>query len=102
MYRKSNDAAFGEALSLALQKLGPVYIKLGQTLSTRADIIGPDLASSLAGLQDKLPPFSHDKAIKIFESETGRQIADIFAEFDKAPVAAASIAQVHKATLQGG
>lgn len=92
---------FGDALCRALQKLGPVYIKLGQTLSTRADIIG-SIAEPLAHLQDRLPSFPSDLAISIFERECGKSIAEVFTHFERTPVAAASIAQVHKATLLDG
>jgi ubiquinone biosynthesis protein len=92
---------FGDALCASLQKLGPVYIKLGQTLSTRADIIG-QIAEPLSRLQDRLSPFSSDIAVSIFRAECGKSIAEVFAHFEQNPIAAASIAQVHKATLLTG
>jgi ubiquinone biosynthesis protein len=82
----------------ALTSLGPSYIKLGQFLATRADLIGPELASDLRHLQDKLPPFSMAEARKAIEDQLGGRLEDHFAEFGPT-IAAASIAQVHKATV---
>eukprot|EP00439_Symbiodinium_sp_Y106_P088222 s1_g758.t1 len=92
----SDDDA--ERLSTALQVLGPSYIKLGQFLATRADIIGPDLAGDLALLRDKLPPFDQSVAIETIETDLGQKVSDLFVDLGD-PVAAASIAQVHKATI---
>ncbi|MDX2287199.1 MAG: 2-polyprenylphenol 6-hydroxylase [Hyphomicrobiaceae bacterium] len=85
-----------QRISDALASLGPSYIKLGQFLATRADVIGPDLARDLAHLQDKLPPFSMAEARLAVEDAFGGRLEDHFVEFGP-PVAAASIAQVHKA-----
>src|SRR6185295_11839955 len=82
----------------ALTSLGPSYIKLGQFLATRADLIGPELASDLRHLQDKLPPFSMKEARAAVETALGGRLEDHYAEFGP-PVAAASIAQVHKAVV---
>ncbi|MFW2545329.1 2-polyprenylphenol 6-hydroxylase [Primorskyibacter sp. 2E107] len=82
----------------ALSALGPAYIKFGQILSTRPDVVGDDMAQELRILQDKLPPFSIEQAKKAVEAEIGRPIDEVFSEFSE-PVAAASIAQVHKARL---
>jgi len=87
-----------ERLVTALTKLGPSYIKLGQFLATRPDIIGAELASNLSPLQDNLPPFSQEEAIQEVERQLGKPINELFVDFS-APIAAASIAQVHKATL---
>ena len=87
-------------LSAALTSLGPSYIKLGQFLATRDDIIGRELARDLSTLQDRLPPFSQDEARKAVEEALGAPIDKIYAEFGP-PVAAASIAQVHKAKVRG-
>jgi ubiquinone biosynthesis protein len=89
-------------VAAALTQLGPSYIKLGQFLATRADVIGPELAADLRHLQDKLPPFPQAEAIAAIEQALGGKITDHFVEFGP-PVAAASIAQVHKAVvLQDG
>ncbi len=92
----------GETLCIALQKLGPVFIKFGQALSTRADLLGPDIARGLVLLQDSLPAFSSQLARETIEKETGKKLEEIFAFFDEHPVAAASVAQVHKAQLIDG
>ncbi|WP_425097688.1 2-polyprenylphenol 6-hydroxylase [Tropicibacter sp. S64] len=84
--------------SRALSALGPAYIKFGQILSTRPDVVGDAMAQELRILQDKLPPFSIAEAKKAVAAELGRPVEDIFSEFSE-PVAAASIAQVHKARL---
>ena len=83
----------------ALGTLGPSYIKLGQFLATRADVIGPDLAKDLAHLQDRLPPFSMQEARRAVESSLGGRLEDHFIDFSP-PIAAASIAQVHRATVR--
>jgi ubiquinone biosynthesis protein len=85
-------------LSSAFAALGPSYIKLGQFLATRADVIGPAVAADLARLQDRLPPFSMAEARKAVEESLGGRLEDHFASFGP-PIAAASIAQVHKATV---
>jgi ubiquinone biosynthesis protein len=91
----------GERLRLALEHLGPVFIKFGQALSTRPDIVPPDIAVELAKLQDRVPPFPVAEARAIVERSLGRPIADLFAEFEDTPIAAASVAQVHGARLFG-
>ena len=82
----------------AITALGPAYVKFGQLMSTRPDVVGGEMAQELRVLQDKLPPFSKEEATQIIEADIGRPIDTIFAEFGE-PIAAASIAQVHKATL---
>jgi len=86
----------GERLASALAALGPAYIKLGQFLATRPDIIGPELASDLTSLQDKLPPFPMPEARQLIEEGLGKPVDEIFS-FLSEPIAAASIAQVHRA-----
>ena len=81
-----------------LPALGPAYIKFGQILSTRPDVVGDNLAKQLRVLQDRLPPFSSEIAKKTIESELGKPVDKLFSNFSD-PVAAASIAQVHKATI---
>ncbi len=83
----------------ALSALGPAYIKFGQVLSTRPDLVGGDLAQQLRVLQDKLPPFPSDAAKSMIQAELGQPVTALFDDFSE-PVAAASIAQVHKATLR--
>lgn len=92
----------GEALRQSLEELGPIFIKFGQALSTRPDILPEDIAIELSKLQDKVPPFASDKAMAIIEKAYGASPYDIFAEFDPNALASASMAQVHAATLKTG
>jgi ubiquinone biosynthesis protein len=92
----------GERLAAALQAMGPSFIKLGQALSIRADLIGETLAADLAALQDRLPPFPGAAARRMVEAELGQPIAALYRAFDDRPVAAASIAQVHFAETAEG
>lgn len=92
----------GEALRKSLEELGPIFIKLGQALSTRPDILPEDIVLELSKLQDKVPPFPSDKAIAIIEKAYGQSPYDIFAQFDPSALASASMAQVHAATLKTG
>ncbi len=92
----------GERLRMALQELGPVYVKFGQILSTRRDLLPPDIADELALLQDQVPPFPGDQARDIIEDALGKPVGEIFASFDTNPLASASIAQVHPAKLHDG
>ena len=94
------DAPRGERLREALERLGPIFVKFGQVLSTRRDLLPLDIAEELAKLQDRVPPFSSDIAVATIERAFGRSVAEIFVEFDHVPVASASIAQVHFALLQ--
>jgi len=92
----------GERLRLALQELGPVYVKFGQILSTRRDLLPQDIADELALLQDHVPPFPGEQARDIIEEALGQPVSEVFASFDTTPLASASIAQVHPATLHDG
>lgn len=91
-----------ERLRGALIALGPVFIKFGQTLSTRRDLLPPDLANELALLQDRVPPFEGSQARKLIEKQLGASVDELFAEFDAEPLASASVAQVHPARLKDG
>ncbi len=92
----------GQRLAQALEALGPTFIKLGQTFSTRADIVGEEIAQDLGLLRDRLPAFDSAIAIAQIEEELGKNIDDCFAHFERSAAAAASIAQVHFASLHSG
>ncbi len=92
----------GERLSAALQSLGPSYIKLGQSLATRPDLVGGEVADALSELQDHLPPFPGETARQIVADELMAPVETLFESFDNEPVAAASIAQVHFAVTRDG
>jgi ubiquinone biosynthesis protein len=89
----------GARLRLALQELGPIFVKFGQILSTRRDLVPADVADELSLLQDRVAPFDGETARRIVEQSLGRSVAEAFAGFDTTPLASASIAQVHAATL---
>lgn len=97
-----NPAPRGQRIRLALEALGPVFIKFGQLLSTRRDLLPDDVSDELAELQDNVPPFSGDDAIAIIEQSLGAPLNDIFSAFDKEPLASASVAQVHCGKLHSG
>lgn len=99
--RRGRERA-GLRLSRALQELGPSFIKLGQSLSTRSDLIGEDIAADLANLRDNLPPFKARDAHRIILEELEKPTGELFSHFEDTPIAAASIAQVHFATTQDG
>ncbi|HER27547.1 MAG TPA: 2-polyprenylphenol 6-hydroxylase, partial [Rhodospirillales bacterium] len=102
LFSRKAEGRPGQRLATALQEAGPSFIKLGQALSTRSDLLGEEFATDLSALQDRLPPFPGDQAIKIIEREFGKPLDQLFSGFDTTPVAAASIAQVHFAeTLDG-
>jgi ubiquinone biosynthesis protein len=96
------DAPRGERLRQGLERLGPIFVKFGQVLSTRRDLVPLDVADELARLQDQVPPFPAAQSRQLVEAAFGRRIEDIFASFDAEPVASASIAQVHFAVLKDG
>jgi len=92
----------GVRLRLALESLGPVFIKFGQMLSTRRDLLPDDIANELKRLQDNVPPFPGDQAQTIIEKALGKSVTQLFAKFDVEPLASASVAQVHSAVLNDG
>ncbi|MBB6561160.1 ubiquinone biosynthesis protein [Acidovorax soli] len=94
------DAPRGQRLREALERLGPIFVKFGQVLSTRRDLLPADIADELALLQDRVPPFHPDIAIATIERAFRRPVDQVFTHFDRTPVASASIAQVHFATLR--
>ena len=96
------DAPRGQRLRQGLERLGPIFVKFGQVLSTRRDLTPPDVADELAKLQDRVPPFPAATARTLVERAFGRPIEELFEQFDAEPVASASIAQVHFARLEGG
>ncbi len=96
------DQPRGVRLRLALERLGPIFVKFGQILSTRRDLLPPDIAEELVALQDRVPPFPADVAIATIERSLKRPLDEVFASFDRTPVASASVAQVHFAVLKGG
>ena len=94
------DAPRGQRLREALERLGPIFVKFGQVLSTRRDLMPPDIADELALLQDRVPPFDPAIAIATIERAFRRPIGEVFVSFDREPVASASIAQVHFAVIR--
>lgn len=92
----------GERLAAALTALGPAFVKIGQALSVRPDLVGDEIAEDLRGLQDRLPPFPGDEARAVIEDELGKPVEDLFRSFEPEAIAAASIAQVHRAIRRDG
>jgi ubiquinone biosynthesis protein len=94
------DAPRGQRIRMALEHLGPIFVKFGQVLSTRRDLLPLDIADELARLQDRVPPFASEVAMATIERAFNKKVDDIFVSFDREPIASASIAQVHFAVLK--
>ena len=100
--RRDTSAPLGERIRLALEELGPIFVKFGQAVSTRRDLLPREIADELAKLQDEVPPFPAAQAIEILNAAYGKPVDEVFKRFDTEPFAAASIAQVHTAQLPNG
>ena len=101
-FQRKHPGTRGVRLRLALQELGPIFMKFGQAMSTRRDLLPSDIADELAKLQDNVPPFNSAVAKLTIEQALGKPVTEVFAQFDDEPLAAATIAQVHGATLKDG
>ncbi|HSG66118.1 MAG TPA: AarF/UbiB family protein, partial [Gammaproteobacteria bacterium] len=101
-FERRRGGSRGERVRLGLEELGPIFVKFGQALSTRRDLLPADIADELAKLQDRVPPFPGSDARTIIERAYGRPVDEVFEAFDESPLAAASIAQVHTAQLKDG
>jgi ubiquinone biosynthesis protein len=99
---KEDDTARPARLRAALEELGPTFCKLGQILSTRPDLIPPELADELAHLQDRVPPLSEAEVVQVMEEELGVPWEDVFESIEPEPLAAGTIGEVHRARLEGG
>ncbi len=91
-----------ERIRMAMEEMGPTFVKLGQILATRPDLVPLSLVLELRRLEDRVPPFGADAAVAEIEAELKQKVGDVFAHFEKEPLAAGSIAQVHRATLKSG
>jgi len=100
--RCAADLTRGARLRLALEALGPVFVKFGQLLSTRPDLVPDDMVSELDRLQDRVPPFNSDALVAIVETAFGKKVSEVFFSFEREPLASASVAQVHSAVLPSG
>ena len=100
--KRDRAAPLGERIRLALEELGPIFVKFGQAISTRRDLLPRDIADELAKLQDAVPPFPAEQALAIVEAAYEQSVSEVFQRFDLTPLAAASIAQVHTAQLKDG
>src|SRR5205823_7758994 len=98
----SLGTARGQHLRELLDELGPTFVKFGQLLSTRPDVVPPDIIAELRGLQDDVRPFPFEQAERVIEEDLGNTLDRLFLDFERQPMAAASIGQVHRATLPNG
>jgi ubiquinone biosynthesis protein len=101
-FERRKGGSTGERIRLALEELGPIFVKFGQALSTRRDLLPAEIADELEKLQDRVPPFPGTEARALIERAYGRTLDQVFEQFDEQPLAAASIAQVHTARLRSG
>jgi len=102
LFFRSTSKPRAVRLRLALENLGPIFVKFGQMMSTRRDLMPADIADELAKLQDQVPPFPSDQAVEVLEATYGKVLRDVFQSFEETPVASASVAQVHFAVLPDG
>ncbi|HHT00686.1 MAG TPA: ubiquinone biosynthesis regulatory protein kinase UbiB, partial [Thiomicrospira sp.] len=101
-WSERSNASRGERIRLSLEELGPIFIKFGQALSTRKDLMPHDISLELSKLQDDCPPFDENHSLELIEQGLKQSVGDAFATFNPVPMASASIAQVHEATLHSG
>ena len=102
LFLRNNKRPRALRLRLALENLGPIFVKFGQLLSTRRDLMPADIAEELAKLQDQVPPFPSAQAVALLEATYGKPLSEVFQSFEETPVASASVAQVHFAVLPDG
>ena len=102
LFFRNTSAPRAERLRLALENLGPIFVKFGQLLSTRRDLMPTDIADELAKLQDQVPPFPSAQAVALLETAYKKKLGEVFYSFDETPIASASVAQVHFAVLPDG
>ncbi|MBI5437099.1 MAG: ubiquinone biosynthesis regulatory protein kinase UbiB [Nitrosomonadales bacterium] len=102
LFFRNTSAPRAERLRLALETLGPIFVKFGQLLSTRRDLMPTDIADELAKLQDQVPPFPSAQAVALLETAYKKKLGEVFHSFDETPIASASVAQVHFAVLPDG
>lgn len=102
LFWRNKQTPRGERLRLALESLGPIFVKFGQMLSTRRDLIPPDIADELTKLQDQVPPFSFTEVERVITEAFAQPLSELFLDFDEVPIASASVAQVHFAHLPHG
>ena len=102
LFFRNTSAPRAERLRRALESLGPIFVKFGQLLSTRRDLLPADIADELAKLQDQVPPFPSAQAVALLEAAYKKKLGEVFRSFDETPIASASVAKVHFAVLPDG